>query len=158
MTSIDDQIRAMDFQWPGFKVVERDHDRVMWEGILAPDKREHLVRVRHRVPMILEDITLHDAQPRVQVVKPLLERHDDYDEGPIPHAYVSELHPTMPYLCLFSPSGREWSIDDLIAHTTIFWAAEWLYFYEGWLVTRKWRGGGRHPPRPNAEAKRLETV
>jgi hypothetical protein len=64
----------------------------------------------------------------------------------------------MPYLCLFSPELREWDIDDLIADTTIFWAAEWLYFYEGWLVTKKWHGGGRHIGRAADGVKRLETV
>jgi len=158
MTTIDEQIRAMKFRWPGCEVIERDENSVAWEGLLAPDKRPHLVRVRHRIPMVLENITLRDAQPRVQVIRPLLERHYDYEEGPIPHVYVSDLHPTMPYLCLFIPSRREWSIHDLIAHTTIFWAVEWLYFYEAWLVTKKWRGGGYHLPRPDPGAKRLETV
>jgi hypothetical protein len=55
----------------------------------------------------------------------------------------------MPSLCLFSLSKREWTPDDLIAHTTVFWAWEWLLFYEGWLVTKKWKGGGRHPASNN---------
>ena len=97
--------------------------------------------------MVLENLTLHDAQPRVQVLKPLLERHPDYEEGPIPHVYWSNDDKVEPYLCLFSPTLREWDINDLIADTTIHWAAQWLYFYEGWLVTKKWRGGGRHAAR-----------
>lgn len=144
MKSIEEQIRAMDSQWPGFKVTESDARNVTWEGMLAPDKREHRVRVRYRLPMVLENISLRDGQPKVQVIAPLLEQHPDYDEGPIPHVYWSKLYPDMPYLCLFSPSLREWDVTDLIAHTTVFWANEWLYFYEGWLVTKKWHGGGRH--------------
>jgi hypothetical protein len=105
--------------------------------------------------MVLENISLRDAQPRVQVLKPLLERHPDYEEGPIPHAYRNSDNPDLPYLCLFSPDLREWDVNDLIAHTTIHWAAQWLYFYEGWLVTKKWRGGGRHIT-PQDEEKRLE--
>ncbi|TKV78008.1 hypothetical protein FDV58_27805 [Bradyrhizobium elkanii] len=155
MTTIDLQIEAMAERWPGFKIIERGVSHVEWRGLLAPDKREHLVRVKHRIPMVLENISLHDAQPRVQVLKPLLERHPDYEEGPIPHAYVNKAEPTLPYLCLFSPTLREWDINDLIAHTTIHWAAQWLYFYEGWLVTKKWRGGGRHVNAQDEE-KRLE--
>lgn len=159
MKTIDQQIRAMAVQWPGFKLVGQDDERsAQWEGVLAPDKREHLVRIRYRVPMVLENITLQDEQPRVQVIWPLLERHSDYEEGPIPHVYRSEANPDLPYLCLFSPSGREWGTDDLISDTTVFWAAEWFYFYEGWLVTKKWRGGGRHVGRSGDGAKRLETV
>lgn len=156
--SIQQQIKAMTFQWPDFKLTEQVDQSATWEGILAPDKREHLVRVRYRIPVVLEDYSLRDVQPKVQVLKPKLERHLDYEEGPIPHVYRSEIDPSLPYLCLFSPSLREWSMDDLIADTTIFWANEWLYFYEGWLVTKKWRGGGRHLTPVVDGAKELEAV
>jgi hypothetical protein len=58
---------------------------------------------------------------------------------------------------LFSLEGREWGLDDLIAETTILWAARWLFFYEGWLATKKWKGGGRHPGR-HSDGKRIEAV
>jgi hypothetical protein len=154
VTTIDQQIEVMAAHWPGFEMIDKGASHVEWHGILAPDKREHLVRVRHRIPIVLENLTLHDVQPRVQVLKPLLERHPDYEEGPIPHVYWSSDASAEPYLCLFSPTLREWETNDFIAHTTIHWAAQWLYFYEGWLVTKKWRGGGRHVT-PKDEEKRL---
>jgi hypothetical protein len=156
--SIEQQIEAMAFQWPGFKLIENIDRSATWEGVLAPDKREHLVRVRYRVPIILENISLKDAQPRVQIIEPKLERHPDYEQGPLPHVYRSDLDRSLPYLCLFSPSLREWGVTDLIAETTIFWTNEWLYFYEGWLVTKKWRGGGRHPDLADDGTKQLEAV
>jgi hypothetical protein len=156
--SIEQQIEAMAFQWPQFKLTEKIDQSATWEGILAPDKREHLVRVHYRVPMVLENFTLTDVQPRVQVIRPKLERHPDYEQGPIPHVYKSKRDPSLPYLCLFSSSLREWDVNDPLADTTIFWANEWLYFYEGWLVTKKWRGGGRHPGPISDGAKQLETV
>ncbi|WP_322517170.1 hypothetical protein SR870_06330 [Rhodopseudomonas palustris] len=155
MTTIDQQIEAMAVRWPSFKIIDKGASHVEWHGVIAPDKREHLVRVKHRIPMVLENISLRDAQPRVQVLNPLLESHPDYEEGPIPHVYPNRDDPKLPYLCLFSPALREWDINDLIANTTIHWTAEWLYFYEGWLVTKKWRGGGRHVS-PTTEEKRLE--
>ena len=30
----------------------------------------------------------------------------------------------------------------LLAKTTVPWASRWLYYYELWLVTGKWLGGG----------------
>lgn len=156
--SIEQQIQAMAFQWPDFKLTERIDQSATWEGILAPDKRAYLVRVRYRVPMVLENITLTDAQPRVQVIGPKLERHPDYEEGPIPHVYRCRADSSLPFLCLFSPSLREWDVNDFLADTTIFWTNEWLYFYEGWLVTKKWRGGGRHIAPVIDGAKQLETV
>ncbi len=32
-----------------------------------------------------------------------------------------------------------------LADTIVPWAVEWLYFYEIWLATGKWCGGGVHP-------------
>ena len=77
MTSIDQQIEAINERWPTFKVIDSGSAHVEWQGILAPDKREHLVRVRHRIPMVLKNISLHNAQPHIQVLQPLLERHPD---------------------------------------------------------------------------------
>jgi hypothetical protein len=158
MKSIAEQIWAMEYQWPDCKLVEQVGQTAVWEGVLAPDKRRHLVRVRYRVPLAIENLTLLQVQPRVQVINPQLERHWDYDEGPIPHVYVNDNDRSLPYLCLFDPTTREWDVDDLIAQTTIFWAWEWLYFYEAWLVTKKWQGGGRHFQRVEDGEKRLATV
>ena len=142
-------------QWPTFKVTEHGSRSATWEGPLAPDKREHLVRVRYGVPIVGHNRTTYDIQPLVQVIRPKLEFHNDYQLGPIPHVYWTREEWDLPYLCLFSPELREWSADDLIADTTIFWADEWLYFYEGWLVTKKWRGGGRHIVRPDAVEEQI---
>jgi len=159
MKTIDEQIQAMTVQWSEFKVTERSADSATWEGVMAPDGRKHLIRVHHRVPFVLENISLKMAQPRVQVLEPRLERHFDYELGPTPHVYVNPDDQSLPYLCLFSIDLREWSMDDLIAETTMFWAYEWLYFYQGWLAIRKWRGGGRHPtPEPDEGAKQLEAI
>jgi hypothetical protein len=32
-----------------------------------------------------------------------------------------------------------------IAHTIIPWSVLWFYFFEGWLATGEWEGGGEHP-------------
>ncbi|MBI3700532.1 MAG: hypothetical protein HY242_08845 [Afipia sp.] len=157
MKTIKQQIEAMSVRWPGFEVKFQDAHNVGWEGIVTPAKRPYLLRVGYDVPKnILENRTLHNSQPGVQVLKPVLERHADYEEGPIPHVYRNKADEKLPYLCLFSPELREWTPDDLLADTTIFWAVEWLYFYEGWLLTRKWYGGGRHVPRPDDGGKQLD--
>ena len=158
MISIERQIEAMVDQWPRFTVTTRTGQSATWEGTLAPDKRAYRIRIHYRVPHLLENLTAHDVQPRVQVLSPVLERHPDYELGPLPHVYLNRTEPSLPYLCLFSPELREWHTGDLIAETTVFWTAEWLYFYEGWLVTKKWHGGGRHPIRVADGTKRLEAV
>lgn len=154
MKSIEDQINAMAERWPRFRIAERDGRYARWEGSLAPVKRPFSVSIGYQVPLVIENWSVHQVQPRVRVLAPALELHADYEEGPLPHVYWNREDPPKSCLCLFRPDIPEWTTDDLIAETTVHWAAEWLYFYEGWLVTRKWFGGGWHPA-ADAGVKRL---
>ena len=54
-------------------------------------------------------------------------------------------------LCLYHPKKRPWDRSMLLSETAIPWAVEWLYFYEIWLCTGEWLGGGEHPPSKNLE-------
>ncbi len=45
-------------------------------------------------------------------------------------------------LCLYMPQYGEWKSSMLIAHTIVHWAVQWMYYYEIWLSTGKWMGGG----------------
>jgi hypothetical protein len=48
-------------------------------------------------------------------------------------------------LCLFDPQTAEWSPGAAIADTIVPWTYEWLFYFEEWLVSDEWKGGGRHP-------------
>lgn len=115
-----------------------------WRGPLCPYRFEYEIDLKYRVPLVIEDLTAFDIQPLVTVVKPLLEPHDDVDEGPIPHIYPNRRESWLPFLCLFDPDVPEWTSSDLIADTTVPWTERWLINYEFWLATGVWRGGGRH--------------
>jgi hypothetical protein len=147
LISIESQIAAMAERWPGFRVIERDDRYAVWQGRLQPLQRYYTVRIGYRVPLAIEAFSLLQVQPRVQVLDPVLERHSDYEEGPIPHVYVNRDEPILPYLCLFDAYNCEWTPSDLLAATTVPWSSRYLFFYEGWLATKTWRGGGRHPTR-----------
>lgn len=45
-------------------------------------------------------------------------------------------------LCLFYPDGFQWNRNRLLADTILLWASEWLFFYEIWVETGEWKGGG----------------
>ncbi|MBS0631412.1 MAG: hypothetical protein JSS11_05830 [Verrucomicrobia bacterium] len=47
-----------------------------------------------------------------------------------------------PSLCLWFRG--DWDFSQPVATTVIPWAAEWFWFFEHWLVTGEWLGGGRH--------------
>ncbi|MEQ8416568.1 MAG: hypothetical protein RIB71_18950 [Imperialibacter sp.] len=48
-------------------------------------------------------------------------------------------------LCLFFPKAKEFDSKKLIVDYIIPWVSLWLFFYEIWLVTGDWKGGGIHP-------------
>ena len=40
---------------------------------------------------------------------------------------------------------REFTTYKFLSKTIVPWTVEWLYFYELWLATGEWYGGGDHP-------------
>lgn len=61
----------------------------------------------------------------------------------LPHVY--DQRPTR--LCLYRPKYREWRPELMIHETIVPWAVTWLYYFEDWLMTGEWAGGGEHPVR-----------
>lgn len=61
----------------------------------------------------------------------------------IPHTYPYEGKGTN--LCLWWPSGQEWNPHMKLRETYIAWTVEWLGYFEDWLATGIWEGGGMHP-------------
>lgn len=45
-------------------------------------------------------------------------------------------------LCLYLPGSGEWNASMIIANTIVHWAVQWMYYYEIWVSTGKWMGGG----------------
>jgi len=71
----------------------------------------------------------------------------------IPHLYDSEKIK----LCLHHPSYDEWSPEMDFCETIISWTYLWLYYYEAWLYSGEWKGGGEHPSVPKEEDKIIES-
>jgi hypothetical protein len=82
----------------------------------------------------------HRKRPVVRVLSPRLAVRGG---EPLPHVFPGD------ELCLCYPG--EWSPDMAIADTIIAWASEWLFFYELWLATGEWHGGGHDPTSSKAE-------
>ena len=61
----------------------------------------------------------------------------------IPHTYSHVGSGTK--LCLWFPKSQDWIPQMKFGDTYIPWAAEWLYYFEVWLATGEWEGGGAHP-------------
>lgn len=58
----------------------------------------------------------------------------------IPHVYLNPLR-----LCLYLPGTGEWHGSKRLDQTIIPWTYLWLFYFEDWLATDDWKGGGEHP-------------
>jgi hypothetical protein len=108
------------------------HNFLVWEGQIMPTQLSQVYTVRLSYKLA--------KSPQVNVLKPEL----IVPEGKsLPHTYPGER------LCLYYPGIGDWRGDTLLAETIVPWISEWLYYYEIWLVTGEWYGGGIHPRRKN---------
>lgn len=124
--SVAQQGFALRARFPASEIALR-RDRLCWTGALQPTplSRTYQVRVGYALGQM----------PLVRVVSPLISRPGEQ----LPHTWQDGS------LCLHESS--EWSSRMAIADTIVPWAAEWLLFYEIWLATGSWEGGGEWPPR-----------
>lgn len=77
--------------------------------------------------------------PKVFVENPCLR---DLTSGrSLPHVY--QQNPAR--LCLYQPNYREWAASMFLSETILPWASLWLFYFEDWLITDQWNGGGEHP-------------
>jgi len=83
--------------------------------------------------------TLREA-PKVWIIGNELEKLDAPD---FPHNYKIDVEKKMVQICLYR--RQEFNVCKYLSQTIVPWAIEWLYFYELWLVTGEWHGGGEHP-------------
>jgi len=49
------------------------------------------------------------------------------------------------WLCLWKPKFNEWNWRMRLSDTYIPWALQWLWYFEDWLHSDDWAGGGDHP-------------
>lgn len=86
-------------------------------------------------------ITPDSLAPEVFVLSPCLKSLAG--NGALPHIYPYNGPGTK--LCLWWPKRREWVPQMKLVETFIPWTAEWLWYFEDWLYTGEWDGGGAHP-------------
>lgn len=101
-----------------------------WEYRVRPTplSREYLVRI----------VFNRGDTPKVFVVEPNLQRLAGGRK--LPHVYYDPVR-----LCLYLPKAREWVGSMRIDQSFVPWAATWLYYFEEWLASDDWKGGGEHP-------------
>ena len=123
------QSAMLAIQFPSFRQVQRGNPFV-WIGKLQPTQLSETYTVR----ITYEHGTI---RPRVEVLDPPLQKRGNTR---IPHTFPDGS------ICLHL-SG-EWNSTQFIHQSIIPWTSTWLYYYEVWLITGEWLGGGheRNPP------------
>lgn len=108
---------------------------LVWEGRLQPTAVSHRYRIRISYGL--------GRAPEIILVEPNAQNIAD---GVIrgrrpPHIYSVE-----PFsLCVYHPKKREWKSSQPLATTIVPWTSMWLSYFEDWVYTDVWSGGGEHP-------------
>jgi hypothetical protein len=100
----------------------------------TPLSREYSIRITMK----------RGKSPNIYVLKPNLTLLADGRR--IPHLYSQEDH----RLCLYLPETNEWDHGKSLASTIVPWTILWLYYFEEWLLSNEWKGGGEHPSTESA--------
>lgn len=112
--------------------IDKKKGQLFWSGKITPtalSKEYTVVLVYHP-----------GNSPKVWVIGEELEKLDDPN---FPHKFDVDVKSKMVRICLYRYS--EFNSSKLLANTIIPWTVEWLYYYELWLATGEWLGGGEHP-------------
>lgn len=144
--TIAQQYHTLKAGGPYERLLISDNDRTLhWEGWLQPSlfSRRYRVAVRYSlgtppICVVTEPDLFALACSRACTLA-------------IPHLYPADKHIPGARLCLFLPGSQadnglsEWRAQLKISDTIIPWASLWLFYFEQWLHTRDWEGGGKHP-------------
>lgn len=138
--SVNEQYAYMRRICPDFTCKVQNGGRFSCKGTVQPFPftKKYKVRITYKV----------GESPKIQVDSPPLRRRQP--DEPIPHTYEG------PRPCLFLPSDQsEWSGEKILAETIVPWLGLWLFYYETWLATGEWHGGGVHPVINKKEKKSI---
>lgn len=132
LTLIQQKVALCSAYNDGHCSIDKRKNQLLWSGRIKPtalSKEYTVVLVYHT-----------GDSPKVWVIGDELEKLDDPS---FPHKFEVDTEKKMVRICLYRYS--EFDSSKLLANTIIPWAIEWLYYYELWLATGEWLGGGEHP-------------
>jgi hypothetical protein len=124
--TLDQQGYFLTLAFPGFRRVPA-RSELRCTGTLQPSATSdaYLVEIKYKIPV----------RPHVRILEPQLKLAQGHKK--LPHVFAGN------DLCLYS--NGEWRPDLRISEYIVPWVSFWLYFYEVWLLTGLWLGGGHEP-------------
>ncbi len=111
-------------------VAETTRTELRGVGTLRPSavSDTYTIKVTYNIPL----------RPRVHVLSPQLQLAPGCKR--LPHVFEGN------ELCLYL--AGDWRPEMRISDFIVPWITLWLRFYEVWVVTGSWEGGGTHPDAP----------
>ncbi len=146
--STADQDAAIRRLFPAFRQTCPFDFMGMWRGPLRPLARTYEIGIAYFPRVRFAGAVIANSWITVEVLDPVIGLDPRGTGEKPPHIYPNPGTAAGWSLCLYDPRTGDWGPDRLIAETIIPWAAEWLFFYEGWLIDGNWAGGGEHPTTP----------
>jgi len=108
---------------------------LIWEGKIRPS----VVSCFYQIRIIY---TLGEP-PDVFVLSPDLQTVSDATK---PGRRPPHIYGTNPLkLCLYLPGTSQWNSGNPLVTKIVPWTIMWLSFFEDWVFTDVWSGGGTHP-------------
>jgi len=106
-------------------------DSFYWEFDVKPFPFSKIYQV-----LLIWDFSQNN--PKVYILND--EVHIVAKERIIPHLYSQDKL----QLCLYKPSYNQFSMNMSLCKTIIPWTYLWISYYEEWVYSDKWKGGGIH--------------
>jgi hypothetical protein len=115
-------------------------NKVIWGGPWCPSalSENYTIRVTYEFRQ----------RPRIAILNPTLRLAFGCEK--LPHTYPDGQYD----ICVHLP--EEWNSRLLIVNTIMPWISQWLRFYEYWVQTGSWEGGGEHPEFKSHRAKQID--
>lgn len=110
------------------------HNRLIWKGAIKPTELSRTYKIK---------VICHGFKGRPRVVL-YGNEIPKISCNSFPHHFKIDRKSNEVELCLHMPYEFDYRYN-WIADTIIPWAQEWLYFFEIWLATGEWCGGGHTP-------------
>ncbi|MFY8284389.1 hypothetical protein AAEU31_12850 [Pseudoalteromonas sp. SSMSWG5] len=136
--SIADQYIAFKSCCKGDVAILDNDKTVQWTGYLQPTPLSRLYKVIIKYTLNKLPVCIV-TEPDLKVLA---------SGEAIPHTYQNNTSIKGTQLCLYLPKVKklnkvsEWQPTMFVADTFIPWASAWLFYFECWLSTENWHGGG----------------
>jgi hypothetical protein len=134
------ELRAL--KWPDATVVLRGGRELQFRFSIAPSPVGRLYSC-------LFVMKPDSRAPRMRVLEPDLNALAGGRK--LPHVYPHK-GPGVS-LCLWWPKRHEWQPPMKLMDSYLAWTSQWLWYFEDWLLTGEWSGGGEHPDVPRSKSR-----